>query len=62
MKGFSLVLGILGAVSLVIGILTAAEVIPEFGAAFTWMAWFGMSAILFLSSIAAAVVARREGG
>jgi len=52
MKGLTLTLGILGAVSLVIGIITAAEVIPEFGEAFTWMFWFGMSGVLFLSSIA----------
>ena len=39
MKTLTLVLGILGAISLVIGIITAAEVIPEFGDAFTWMFW-----------------------
>ena len=61
MREFSLVLGVLGAISLVIGILTAAEIIPEFGSAFTWMFWFVTSAVMFLSSIAAAVVAPRQG-
>ena len=61
MREFALVLGILGAISFVIGILTAAAVIPEFGSTFTWMFWFVMSAVMFLSSIAAAVVAPRQG-
>jgi hypothetical protein len=37
------------------GIITATEVIPTFGAELTWMFWFVLSAILFLVSIALAL-------
>ena len=60
MRGFALALGILGAVSLVIGILIAAGVIPLFGEAFTWVFWLVLSAVLFLSTIAVRVVYQRE--
>ena len=61
MKTLTLTLGILGAVSLVIGIITAAEVIPEFGAAFTWMFWLILSGVLFLASIASGISPSSEG-
>ena len=60
MRGFALALGILGAVSLVIGILVATEAIPLFGEAFTWMFWFIISGVLFLSTIAIRVVYQKE--
>ena len=60
MRGFALALGILGAVSLVIGILVATEVIPLFGEAFTWMFWLIISGVLFLSTIAIRVVYQKE--
>ena len=56
MKGLSLTLGILGAVSMVIGIITAADVIPEFGEAFTWMFWLIIAGVLFLASISVGIV------
>lgn len=56
MKTLTLVLGILGAISLVIGIITAAEVIPEFGDAFTWMFWLITAGVLFLASIATGIM------
>ena len=47
------VLSILGGLCAVMGIITAAEVIPLFGAEFTAMFWLALSAVLLLASIAA---------
>ncbi|MFC1943593.1 hypothetical protein ACFLWO_03335 [Chloroflexota bacterium] len=49
------VFGSLGGLCAVIGIITAAEVIPLLGAEFTTMFWLVLSAILLLACIAAAV-------
>lgn len=46
------IVGILAGLCMVMGIITATEVIPLLGAALTWMFWFGLSGILFLASIA----------
>ena len=47
--------GILGGLCAVMGISTAAGVVPLLGAEFTWMFWLVVSAILLLASIAFAV-------
>ena len=44
--------GTLAGLCMVMGIITATEVVPLFGAELTWMFWFVLSAILFLASIA----------
>ena len=49
------IVGFLGGLCAIMGIITAAEVIPLLGAEFTWMFWFVLSAILLLMSIAFAV-------
>ena len=52
------VFGILGGLCAVMGIITAAEVIPlldELPAAFTVMFWLALSAVLLLACVAAAV-------
>lgn len=49
------VFGILGGLCAVMGICTAAGVVPLLGAEFTWMFWLVVSAILLLASIAFAV-------
>ncbi len=49
------ILASLGGLSAVMGIITAAEVIPLLGAEFTTMFWLTLSAVLLLASIAAAV-------
>ncbi len=52
------VFGILGGLCAVMGIITAAELIPEvsqwLGAGFTAMFWLALSAVLLLACIAAA--------
>ncbi|MFC1977447.1 hypothetical protein ACFLWS_04185 [Chloroflexota bacterium] len=45
----------LGGLCAVMGIITAAEVIPLLGAEFTTMFWLTLSAVVLLASIAAAV-------
>lgn len=50
---FALILSIVGGLCAVVGILTAAEVTPDIGAAFTWMFWFGLAGVLLIGSIAA---------
>ena len=49
------ILGILGGLCAVMGIITAAEVIPLLGAAFTGMFWLALSGVLFLACIAATI-------
>ena len=46
------IVGAIGGLCAVIGIVTAAEVIPPIMEQFTWMFWFVLSAILLLASIA----------
>ena len=67
MRTAALIFGILGGISAVLGGLTAggvpgitAEGVPVLGAQFTWIFWFGLSAVLLLSSIAFGV--SRGGG
>ena len=47
----ALVLGILGGLSAVTGIITAAEVISPIGTEFTWLFWFSLAGILLLAAI-----------
>ncbi len=47
--------GSLGGLCAVMGIITAAEVIPLLGKEFTTMFWLTLSAVLLLACIAAAV-------
>ncbi|MFC1932262.1 hypothetical protein ACFLXU_01345 [Chloroflexota bacterium] len=48
----ALVFGILGGLCAVMGIITAAEVIPLLGAEFTAMFWLTLGAVLLLACIA----------
>ncbi len=45
------VLGILGGLCAVVGIITATEVVPLFGAGLTWLFWLGLAGVLFLAAI-----------
>ena len=47
--------GAIGGLCAVMGIITAAGVIPLITPQFTWMFWFVLSAILLLGSIAIAL-------
>jgi hypothetical protein len=47
--------GAVGGLCMVTGIITAAEVVPLLGSAFTWMFWFMLAAVLLLACIAFAV-------
>ncbi len=49
------ILASFGGLSAVMGVITAAEVIPSLGAEFTSMFWLTLSAVLLLACIAAAV-------
>ena len=51
----ALILGAVGGLCAVMGIVTAAEVIPLIMPQFTWNFWFVLSAILLLASIAFAL-------
>ena len=52
MGTFALIIGILGGLSAIAGIATAAEVVPSLGAAFTEMFWLALAGVLFLAAIA----------
>ena len=56
----ALVFGLVGGLCAIMGIITALEVVPLFGAQLTWMFWFVLSAILMLICIAFAL--GRGGG
>jgi len=60
MAALAWIVGTIGGLCMVMGIVTATEVIPMFGAELTWMFWFVLSAILFLASIAFALGGRGE--
>jgi len=55
MGAIAAIVGAVGGLCAVMGIVTAAEVIPPLSAQFTWMFWFVLSAILLLASIALAL-------
>ena len=48
----ALIFGILGGFCMALGIITAAELMPLLGKAFTWTFWFMLAGILVLISIA----------
>jgi len=52
MGAITAIIGTVGGLCAVVGIITAAEVIPLVSPQFTWMFWFVLSAILLLASIA----------
>lgn len=54
----ALTLGLIGGLCAIMGIITAAEVVPLLGAAFTWMFWLVLSGVLLLACIAAALGGR----
>ena len=43
--------GTIAGLCMVMGIITATEVVPLLGAELTWLFWFALSGILFLASI-----------
>lgn len=49
------ILGMVGGLCAVVGIITAAGVIPLVMPEFTWMFWFVLSALFLLGAIAFAV-------
>lgn len=56
----ALVFGLIGGLCMIMGIITALEVVPLVSAQLTWMFWFVLSAILMLICIAFAL--GRGGG
>lgn len=52
--------GFIGAACMIMGVLTALEIVPLLNPEFTWTFWFILSALLLLISIALAVGARRR--
>lgn len=46
-----LVLSALGGLSAVMGIITAAEIIPTLSSELTWMFWLGLAGVFFLACI-----------
>ncbi len=52
MGAIAAILGAIGGLGAVLGIITAAEIIPPIGEQFTWTFWLMLSAVLLLSSIA----------
>ena len=51
--------GIIGGLCAVMGIITAAEVIPLIGTEFTWQFWFSLAVILVLGTISCLVAQSR---
>ena len=51
----ALVFGLIGGLCMIMGIVTAFEVVPLLGAELTWIFWFAVSALLMLICIAFAL-------
>ena len=51
----ALLFGLIGGLCAVLGVITAAELLPALGTEFTWTFWFMLSGIMLLISIAFAV-------
>ena len=51
----ALILGIMGGLCLIMGIITAAEVILPVSAAFTGIFWLGLAGVLFVAAITSLV-------
>ena len=58
----ALLFGMLGGLCMVMGIITAAEVLEPLTDAFTGMFWLVLAAVLFLASIASTGGRGGEGG
>ena len=56
----ALIFGLLGGLCAIMGIITTTEVLPPFGAAYTWEFFFMLAVILLLAAIACAL--GRGGG
>ena len=52
MGALAWIFGAIGGLCMVMGIITAAKVVPPLGSEFTWMFWLVLAAILLLASIA----------
>ena len=52
---FAVVLGMMSGFCAIAGIVTATEVIPPLGTAYTWEFWFLLAIVLALASIASVV-------
>ena len=52
--------GFLGALCMVMGIVTVTEIVPLLGEAYTWSFWFNLSGLLLLLTIAFAVASRGQ--
>ncbi len=52
MGAIAAILGAVGGLGAVLGIITAAEIIPPIGEQFTWTFWLMLATVLLLSSIA----------
>ena len=48
------IFGFLGGLAMVVGIMTATEVVPILATELTWLFWFILSGLLFLITIALA--------
>lgn len=51
----ALILGILGGLCLIVGVLTAAEVLSLVTVAFTAIFWLGLAGVLFVAAIVSLV-------
>ena len=55
MAALAWTVGAFAGLCMVMGIITATEVVPLLGAELTWLFWFALSGILLLASIAFAL-------
>jgi len=52
MVAIAWVVGTIAGLCMVMGIVTATEIVPLLGTELTWLFWFALSGILFLATIA----------
>ena len=56
MRVLALIMGIVGGLCVIMGILTAAKVIPLLGDGFTGVFWLGLAGVLFLAIMVGVVI------
>lgn len=58
----ALIFGLLGGICMVLGILSALEILPALKEGLTWIFWFGISGLLLLLAITFGVGRGGGGG
>ena len=60
MAALAWIIGIIASICTIMGVITAAEILPVFLPALTGMFWLALAGVLFLAAIASAISTRQH--